>query len=212
MLCLLSVIADQNTYNISEFTNKGNFQSMMDMNIQVFRAINNLGTDYSFLNPFFIFIAEYTLALLIFAMLFYWFTRVKTNRLMVIAALLSVALAEIIGKSISMLHFNYQPFVVLSDVNQLIEKEVGNSFPSDHTIIFFAVCFTLFFFKSRFKYFWVGLALLVGLSRMWVGVHYPADVLTGAFVAVGSAYICYKLIPKSRGIQRLLSKTNSVQQ
>ena len=184
---------------------------MTDINIQVFRAINNLGKDYAFMNPFFIFIAEYTLALLIIALLFYWFTRSKTNRLMAIAALLSVVLAEVIGKLISMLHFNYQPFVVLSDVNQLIDKDVGNSFPSDHTIIFFAVCFTFFFFKSRFKYFWVGLALLVGLSRMWVGVHYPADVLTGALVAIGSAYTCYKLIPKSQGIQKILSKANSVQ-
>lgn len=184
----------------------------MDMNIQVFRAINDLGKDFSFLNPVFVFIAEYTLVLLVLALLFYWFTRVKTNRIMVIAALSSVVLAEIFGKAVSLLHFNYQPFVVLSDVNQLIEKEVGNSFPSDHTIIFFAVCFTFFFFKSTFKYFWVGLALLVGLSRMWVGVHYPADVLTGALVAIGSAYICYKLIPKSQGIQKLLSKVPSAQQ
>ena len=183
---------------------------MSEVNIQVFRTINNLGKDYSFLNPFIIFIAEYTLVLLIFAVLFYWFSRSKINRIMVIAALLSVVLAEIIGKLISMLHFNYQPFVVLSDVNQLIGKEVGNSFPSDHTIICFAVCFTFFFFKSRFKYFWVGLALLVGLSRMWVGVHYPADVLTGAFVAVGSAYICYKFIPNNSGIQKLFSKANTM--
>ena len=176
----------------------------MEWNVQLFRAINDIGKDYTFLNPFFVLIAEYTIYVLILALVVYWFTRIKANRVMIISAILSFVLAEIVGKSLGLLHFNYQPFVDLTNVNQLIEKEIGNSFPSDHTMIFFTVCFTFFFFRTKFKYFWFFLAILVGLSRIWAGVHYPADVLVGAIVGIGAAYACSKITPKS--IQKLLSK------
>lgn len=184
---------------------------MMEINTQIFRAINDLGKEYSFLNPFFVFIADYTVYILIAAVLIYWFTRSKKNRLMVISSLLSVVIAEVVGKTVSLFHFNYQPFVSLSGVNQLIEKDIGNSFPSDHTIIFFTVCFTFFFFKKKYKYLWIGLALLVGLSRIWVGVHYPADVLTGAITGIAAAYLCYKLVPKNRRLRKMLTKAVAMQ-
>jgi undecaprenyl-diphosphatase len=37
---------------------------------------------------------------------------------------------------------------------------------------------------------WAGLA---GYSRMAIGMHYPSDVLMGAVVGAGSAYLIYKL-------------------
>ncbi|MBD3108517.1 undecaprenyl-diphosphatase [Bacillus sp. AGMB 02131] len=184
---------------------------MMETNAQIFKAINNLGKEYTFLNPFFIFIADYTLYILIAALLLYWFTRSKKNRMMVISSLLSVVIAEVGGKIIGLLHFNYQPFVSLSGVNQLIEKDIGNSFPSDHTIIFFTVCFTFFFFKKKYKHLWIVLALLVGLSRIWVGVHYPADVLMGAVTGIGAAYLCYRLVPKNRKIRKIVAKAVALQ-
>ncbi|PYC65842.1 hypothetical protein C7C46_32105 [Streptomyces tateyamensis] len=62
------------------------------------------------------------------------------------------------------------------------------SFPSNHTVIAFAAAAALWF-----AYRWIGrlafaAALLMGASRVWVGVHYPHDVLVGALVglAVGA--------------------------
>ncbi|WP_042351544.1 undecaprenyl-diphosphatase [Bacillus massiliigorillae] len=175
-----------------------------ELNVRLFRAVNDLGIEYSFLNPVFVFLAEYMVYVLLIAVILFWFTRTNRNRIMIISAGISFILAEVLGKLAGKIHSNQQPFAELENVNKLIEKTVGNSFPSDHTILFFAFCFTFFLFNKRFKYIWLILAFLVAISRMWVGVHYPFDVTAGAIIAIISAFICYQIVPRSVAIKKLL--------
>lgn len=174
------------------------------MNENLFRIVNDLGKQNTFLNPYFIFIAEYMVIFLALAVLIFWFTRVYKNRIMVICAIITFVIAEIIGKIAGEIHSNHQPFAELNNVNQLIEKAVDNSFPSDHTILFFSFCVTFCLFKGARGSFWIVLALLVGISRIWVGVHYPADILAGALISSSSALIVFRIIPKLGSIQRIL--------
>lgn len=170
--------------------------SITELNVQGFRMINNLGKEFPFLNPPFVFIAEYLLVLLAIAVLMFFFVPQIQNRLMAVCALLAVILAELIRIPAGMLHSNLQPFAELANVNQLIDKTIGNSFPSDHTILFFSICVTFALFQRRFAWLWLSIAVLVGISRIWVGVHYPADVLAGALIAAVSAGIIYATVPK----------------
>ncbi|PEJ20070.1 undecaprenyl-diphosphatase, partial [Bacillus pseudomycoides] len=103
-----------------------------------FRAINDLGKQYSFLNSPMIFLAEYMVYFLGLIIIAYWFTRSRKNRMMIIQAMVAFVTAEIIGKLAGKFHLNYQPFAVLPDVNKLVDHAVDNSFPSDHTILFFS--------------------------------------------------------------------------
>ncbi|MEU1504397.1 phosphatase PAP2 family protein [Kitasatospora sp. NPDC005748] len=61
------------------------------------------------------------------------------------------------------------------------------SFPSNHTVIAFAAATALWFADRRLGAFAVAAAALMGASRVWVGVHYPHDVLVGALVGVLTA-------------------------
>ncbi|WP_406204608.1 phosphatase PAP2 family protein [Kitasatospora sp. NBC_01560] len=58
------------------------------------------------------------------------------------------------------------------------------SFPSNHTVIAFAAATALWFADRRLGRIAVVAAVLMGASRVWVGVHYPHDVLVGAVVGV----------------------------
>ena len=81
---------------------------------------------------------------------------------------------------------------------------VSYSFPSGHAMLSFCLCLSAaaLFSASRKSIwvritiwtFWVGLSLAIGYSRIYLGVHYPSDVLAGYLaalvwsLAVGSAY------------------------
>ncbi|MED1060469.1 undecaprenyl-diphosphatase [Bacillus mycoides] len=179
--------------------------SFSQFNIDIFRAINDLGKQYSFLNSAMVFLAEYMVYIFGLIIIAYWFTGSRKSRMMVIQAMVAFVIAEVIGKIAGKFHLNYQPFAVLPDVNKLVDHAVDNSFPSDHTILFFSICFSFWLVRKKTGWLWLILAFCVAISRIWVGVHYPFDVAIGALIGCVSALFSYWLVPKFSFIKQLLT-------
>jgi len=178
--------------------------SLSDLNIELFRSINDLGKQYDFLNPIAVFFAEYMQYALCLGILVHWFTRSTKHRMMVIQAVCAFVVAEIIGKTAGLFYSHVQPFAALPNVHTLIEHGIDNSFPSDHTILFFSVCFSFLLVRGKEGVLWLALACCVAVSRIWVGVHYPVDIAAGALIGIVAALLARWAVPKAAFIRKLL--------
>ena len=77
-----------------------------------------------------------------------------------------------------------RPWLVIEGFVNLVEEKDPNSFPSGHTNTAFAFALALCMAapKRWMKITAVCMAVVMGLSRLYVGVHFPSDVLVGALI------------------------------
>jgi undecaprenyl-diphosphatase len=111
------------------------------------------------------------------------FTTVVTAATVWTADLLTTGLKEVVDRE--------RPYEVIPAADPLLRWDVSASFPSGHTATSVAGAVILAYLLGRGGL-WLGLlAAAVAFSRVYVGVHYPLDVLAGAIVgaAVGLAAI-----------------------
>ena len=77
-----------------------------------------------------------------------------------------------------------RPPTIILDPEPLMEVPTTSSFPSGHTSTSFACAYVISRLAPRLTVFVFVLAALIGFSRIYVGVHYPLDVLAGAVLGI----------------------------
>jgi membrane-associated phospholipid phosphatase len=81
------------------------------------------------------------------------------------------------------------PFELHPFSRAIIDVEAGFSFPSGDASLAFAMAAGLSFVIPRLWPLWWSLAIVVGLERIAENAHYPSDVVAGAALGVGCAYL-----------------------
>jgi undecaprenyl-diphosphatase len=96
------------------------------------------------------------------------------------ALLLTFGLGVLAGA----VHAERRPFETHS-LHIVVTHAPGQSFPSDHATAAFGVALaTLVFLSRSWGLLLTFVAMMIGFSRIYDGVHYPSDILGGAVVAV----------------------------
>ncbi|CDF58915.1 phosphatase PAP2 family protein [Thermobrachium celere] len=100
--------------------------------------------------------------------------------------ILSLSTSHICVHFIKKTFLRPRPCWIIKDFARFNSKLKDYSFPSGHTTAAFSTFVTLSIFFPNFSFIFISLAFLVGLSRIYLGVHYPTDVAAG--MLIGSVF------------------------
>ena len=147
--------------------------------------------------------------IIILSIWIYFIYKDKKNRLILILILpLGIFITDKIGDSIKDFELRNRPYMTINNEEMNLLVKVKNtedgkykntrsskkSFPSNHSANIFFIYFILsILYPSKNKYF-LFIAIMIGISRIYVGVHYPFDVISGAGIGLSMGFIIKKIL------------------
>lgn len=101
------------------------------------------------------------------------------------ALLISHLIAIIIKKKVQRI----RPYLILPNTKVVRNPLKDHSFPSGHTTAIFSIITPFLLVSKWLAFVLIPLALIVGLSRIYLGLHYPSDCIAGCLLGTVSALI-----------------------
>lgn len=106
-------------------------------------------------------------------------------------------LARFAVKGLILLFYsNPRPYAENLAARQLVATpgEDFQSFPSGHALFFFAAAAAIYCYDKKLGVIFFAAAALISLARIFVGVHWPADILAGALLGIITGWLAYKTV------------------
>jgi undecaprenyl-diphosphatase len=157
------------------------------MNDAIQDMVNNLAGRSDLADAIAKFVARDLIFVAIPLMLALWFVpgrdRAMNQRLAVLACggvLIALALGVLLGQ----LYYQDRPFVVDPSTRLLIDHGADNGFPSDHAIVVFALSGAFLVRRRLLGGLLFGAAVILGVARVYIGVHWPSDILAASVLGV----------------------------
>ena len=138
---------------------------------------------------------------LIAASLWFWGNtaqRRRENQLGFIAGITGLGISAAAVAIIDANYFRDRPYIRFPEIVPTAEKlfylPTVSSFPSYPAAVLFALAFGVWLRNKKAGTVLFVLAALMGLARVYVGVHYPSDIVGGALIGIAITYVIFWLL------------------
>ena len=181
---------------------------MFDWNRFLFERILGLVNKSQLLDNMGVFFAEYLPYFLVLALIVFIIARPDSRKKWLAFAEIGLTLILARGLATEIIQYFYtspRPFAVYGFTPLIPES--GNSLPSGHAAFMFALAMALWFLDKKWGAWFMLFAVLNGVARVFVGVHWPLDILAGAAVGILSALAVHALVREKKKLPLLSGTT-----
>ena len=177
-----------------------------------FRAVNDLSRSTAWLHAPTRLYAEYGVVLFAALLLAGWWVARRQGDLRRVTAALWAPMGALVALGVNQFlvasFAESRPYTALPHVLTLVSRSSDYSFPSDHAVMAGAVAAGLWLVDRRLGLVTTVLALLMAFTRVYVGAHFPLDVVVGLCVGAAIAVGSYLLVaPVARRLVVVLAGT-----
>jgi undecaprenyl-diphosphatase len=140
-----------------------------------------------------------------------WARRRTQRRSGAVLATASAGLSLLLNQPLAHLVERTRPYLAHpAHAHLLIARSHDPSFPSDHATGAFALAFAIWLYDRTVGTILLVLAAILSFARVYVGTHYPGDVLAGALIGVAVAFVLYLLKPTRRPIETIARRCGTL--
>ncbi len=167
------------------------------MNTAIFQYLHSFAGQSIGFDAIIVFCAKYLPYIMVASLsLFFIFSKDRKRELkMILCAIASAVLARLVITEIIRYFYPVgRPFVVYQFTPLLYD--FASSFPSGHAAFFSALAMAIFFFHKKWGIAYFLGAIIISISRIMAGIHWPMDILGGLVAGIGSAALVHFLIKK----------------
>ena len=181
---------------------------MNNIDVTATQAVNQLAGKSSLLDFIMVEVSTIAVPILVLAVALQWWRR--CDRLHVRHVLTAAGLSFLLGLALNqlVLLFVHRPRPYDAGITHLlIAKSADPSFPSDHATASAAIALAFLFHGMRREGLWfLAGALVVMISRVYIGTHYVSDVVGGALTALAAAALVRTVYQEGSRIDRVITE------
>jgi len=170
----------------------------MNLDIYFFNLIHGLAGKWLLLDTLGVFFAQYFEYLLWLAIILYlaWlffhdrgnFAALKKPFKILFLAFFSAVISRFaLAEIIRWIWFRPRPFLTFNFIPLIHQSAAEASFPSGHASFYFALSTIVYFYNKKAGILFYVASFLIVLARVFVGIHWPSDILAGAVLGILTA-------------------------
>lgn len=167
----------------------------MNLDLYLFNLINQFAGENTYLDSVAIFFAKYFVYISVLFLLMFLIKNFNKYFVLVTSSLLAAIVARFVIVDIIRYFFpRLRPFME-NKVN-LLFPYIQTAFPSGHAAFTFGLATVIYCYNKKAGVLFFIAGFLISISRVFAGIHWPSDIITGALVGIFSGWLINKISQK----------------